>query len=286
MGVVAARRLDRRGARGGCLALARLQFLAVTERRAPLWLLYLRRLSRCMVRPHARCRRPRQAERGDDLPAHCGAAGDKAAGGGSALLSGRRPGRRRDRVRDTGQCLLCAGRANARSRHGRPARDGGSGRLACPDSYVRGADTKAVTGYLRRCLAGLEADPRVYTTSLAANDLETVRRRLGYGKIDLYGGSYGATLAQAYARRYPESVRTVVLDSGSLPHVRIFDVSPPVMQNTLSGPSSPAAPPRPRASARTLARGVSSVKCSAARRASPPPRIAKCCSRRTKSPGR
>ena len=102
---------------------------------------------------------------------------------------------------------------------------GGSGRLACPDSYVRGADPKAVTDYLRRCLARLDADPRLYTTSLAAHDLETVRRRLGYRKIDLYGGSYGATLAQAYVRRYPESVRTAVLDSGSLPDVRIYDLS-------------------------------------------------------------
>jgi pimeloyl-ACP methyl ester carboxylesterase len=102
---------------------------------------------------------------------------------------------------------------------------GGSGRLACPGSYVRGADAKAVTDYLRRCLAGLDADPRLYTTSMAAGDLEAVRRTLGYGKIDLYGGSYGATLAQEYVRRYPESVRSVVLDSGSLPNVRIYDVS-------------------------------------------------------------
>jgi pimeloyl-ACP methyl ester carboxylesterase len=102
---------------------------------------------------------------------------------------------------------------------------GGSSPLACPDRYVRGADTRAVTDYLRRCFARLDADPRLYTTSVAANDLETVRRTLGYGKIDLYGASYGATLAQAYVRRYPGSVRSVVLDSGSLPHVRIFDVS-------------------------------------------------------------
>ncbi len=102
---------------------------------------------------------------------------------------------------------------------------GGSSRLACPETYVRGADAKAVTDYLRRCLAGLETDPRLFTTSVAAHDLETVRRALGYGKIDVYGGSYGATLAQAYVRRYPKSVRSVVLDSGSLPDVRIFDVS-------------------------------------------------------------
>jgi pimeloyl-ACP methyl ester carboxylesterase len=102
---------------------------------------------------------------------------------------------------------------------------GGSGRLACPNGYVRRADVKAVTGYLRRCLAWLDADPRLYTTSAAADDLELVRRTLGYPKIDLFGSSYGATLAQAYARRYPESVRSVVFDGGSLPDVRIYDVS-------------------------------------------------------------
>src|SRR5215831_942481 len=89
---------------------------------------------------------------------------------------------------------------------------GGSGRLACPHRYVRRTDARAVTAYLRRCLAQLDADPRLYTTSVAARDLETVRRTLGYGKIDLYGGSYGATLAQAYLRQHPTSLRSVVLD--------------------------------------------------------------------------
>jgi pimeloyl-ACP methyl ester carboxylesterase len=102
---------------------------------------------------------------------------------------------------------------------------GGSRRLACPNGYVRRVDATAVTGYLRRCLAPLDADPRFYTTSVAADDLEVVRRTLGYDKIDLFGGSYGATLAQAYVRRYPASVRSVVLDGGSLPDVRIYDTS-------------------------------------------------------------
>jgi pimeloyl-ACP methyl ester carboxylesterase len=102
---------------------------------------------------------------------------------------------------------------------------GGSNRLACPNGYVRGADAGAVTAFLRQCLARLDANPRLYTTSVAADDLDVVRRALGYGKIDLYGGSYGATLAQAYVRRYPRSVRSIVLDSGSLPDVRIYDVA-------------------------------------------------------------
>jgi pimeloyl-ACP methyl ester carboxylesterase len=102
---------------------------------------------------------------------------------------------------------------------------GGSRRLACPSGYVRGTDATAVTRYLRRCLDRLDADPRLYTTSVAADDLEIVRRTLGYAKVDLFGGSYGATLAQAYVRRYPESVRSVILDGASLPNVRIYDVS-------------------------------------------------------------
>jgi len=102
---------------------------------------------------------------------------------------------------------------------------GGSGLLACPNVYVREKDAKAVTAYLRACLASHDADPRLYTTSVVAHDLETVRRTLGYGKIDLYGGSYGVTLAEAFVHRYPESVRSLVLDSGSLPNVRIYDAS-------------------------------------------------------------
>jgi pimeloyl-ACP methyl ester carboxylesterase len=102
---------------------------------------------------------------------------------------------------------------------------GGSNRLACPDGYVRGADATAVTAYLRRCLSRLGTEPRLYTTSTATADLEAVRRALGYGKIDLYGVSYGGTLAQAYVRRYPSSVRSVVLDSATLPDVRLYDVS-------------------------------------------------------------
>ena len=102
---------------------------------------------------------------------------------------------------------------------------GGSSRLACPDTPVAASDAAAVAAYVRGCFARLRRDPRLYTTSVAADDLEAVRRALGYGRIDLYGGSYGATLAEAYLRRYPGSVRSAVLDGGSLPGVRIYELS-------------------------------------------------------------
>jgi pimeloyl-ACP methyl ester carboxylesterase len=60
------------------------------------------------------------------------------------------------------------------------------------------------------------ADLSQYTTDASADDLNEVRQWLGYGKINLEGGSYGTRMAQAYWRKYPETVRTVVL-SGVLP---------------------------------------------------------------------
>lgn len=102
---------------------------------------------------------------------------------------------------------------------------GGSAALRCSAAKVRANDAAAVSAYLRGCFAQLQGEPQLDTTDVAAADLEAVRRKLGYGKVDVYGGSYGATLAQAFVARYPGSVRTVVLDSGSLPDVHIYDVS-------------------------------------------------------------
>ena len=62
------------------------------------------------------------------------------------------------------------------------------------------------------CLSGLERDPRFFTTSVAVRDLDAVRRGLGVDRWNIYGISYGSRVAQHYLRRYPEHVRTVVLD--------------------------------------------------------------------------
>jgi len=88
-----------------------------------------------------------------------------------------------------------------------------------------GSNALACRGGPSSCFARLGDRSRLYTTSVAADDLEAVRRALGYDRIDLYGVSYGATLAQIYADRYPASVRSMVLDGGSLLDVRIYDAS-------------------------------------------------------------
>ena len=62
------------------------------------------------------------------------------------------------------------------------------------------------------CADGLTHDPAFFTTSAAVRDLELMREALGYPALNIYGISYGTRVAQHYLKRYPERVRTVVLD--------------------------------------------------------------------------
>ena len=63
-----------------------------------------------------------------------------------------------------------------------------------------------------QCLSRLDADPRLYVTSIAVEDIDEVRSALGYDKVNLWGGSYGTRMALEYLRRHGDRVRTVVLD--------------------------------------------------------------------------
>ncbi|MEU4602836.1 alpha/beta fold hydrolase [Kribbella sp. NPDC023972] len=58
-------------------------------------------------------------------------------------------------------------------------------------------------------------DPQLFESmdsASQARDLEAIRKALGEAKVNFYGASYGGFLAQAYARLYPQHVRTIVLD--------------------------------------------------------------------------
>jgi pimeloyl-ACP methyl ester carboxylesterase len=92
---------------------------------------------------------------------------------------------------------------------------GESSRMDCPvdDDLLDGQySTELTIEYTKACLEQLPADPRFFTTSVAVTDVEAVREALGYPSVNLYGISYGTRVAQHFARRYPGSTRTVVLD--------------------------------------------------------------------------
>lgn len=73
----------------------------------------------------------------------------------------------------------------------------------------------------RRCLETLQADPSQYTTAIAMDDIDDVRRALGYDQINLWGGSYGTRAALVYLKRHESAVRSVVLDGVAPPDMRL-----------------------------------------------------------------
>lgn len=92
---------------------------------------------------------------------------------------------------------------------------GGSNSLDCDlddELFLTEPDLDQVDALLRECSATFDADLRHYTTLDAVADLEALRTRLGFERVNLVGGSYGTRVAQVYLREYPEAVRSVVLD--------------------------------------------------------------------------
>jgi pimeloyl-ACP methyl ester carboxylesterase len=93
---------------------------------------------------------------------------------------------------------------------------GGSNALDCEssDEDLYQSSNAEIVAETERCLKMLaaHADVRFYTTGLAVRDLDRVRAALGYARINLYGSSYGTVVAQQYVRRFPDRVRSVILD--------------------------------------------------------------------------
>nr|WP_240732645.1 MULTISPECIES: alpha/beta hydrolase [Dyella] len=99
---------------------------------------------------------------------------------------------------------------------------GGSNPLSCATANKDAGDTEEAGPFdadklsddAAKCLKEVEqrADPRYYTTTIAAEDLEDLRKALGSPTFDLVGVSYGTRMAQQYLAHYPDAVRSVILD--------------------------------------------------------------------------
>lgn len=63
------------------------------------------------------------------------------------------------------------------------------------------------------CLKNLTGDLSQYNSENGIRDFDAVREALGHQKINIYGGSYGTRAGLVYMRMFPESLRSVVLDS-------------------------------------------------------------------------
>jgi pimeloyl-ACP methyl ester carboxylesterase len=110
---------------------------------------------------------------------------------------------------------------------------GGSAPLICADaepaSLGEQADPDRQYRLTVQCKAELlklpyiksESDLGLFTTSIAVQDLDAVRRELGAERIDLVGGSYGTRVALEYQRQFPKAVRRSVLDGVAPPDMAL-----------------------------------------------------------------
>ena len=101
------------------------------------------------------------------------------------------------------------------------------------------SDDEAAEMYLnatRTCRDELAAvaDLSAYHSAASAADVEDLRRALGYAKVNLWGGSYGTRLALEVMRRFPQSVRSVVLDAVYPPEVDLYVQAPANFERALN----------------------------------------------------
>jgi pimeloyl-ACP methyl ester carboxylesterase len=112
---------------------------------------------------------------------------------------------------------------------------GGSNLLRCPPPPAARASRAQIRRGIQSCLASLrrKADMRFYTSAMAARDTAQVLSALGYGKVNLFGGSYGATAAQVFQLMFPAKVRTMTLLGGTLLNIPLFERFPQNSQHAL-----------------------------------------------------
>ncbi|WP_432941498.1 alpha/beta hydrolase [Kribbella sp. CA-253562] len=100
----------------------------------------------------------------------------------------------------------------------------GSRGIDCPElqTAVGGSDfLTPPPDAVDACARQLGADVNFYGTPDTVDDIELLRRSLGRDQLTLNGTSYGSFTAAQYGLKYPERVRSLVLDS-VVPH-RGFD---------------------------------------------------------------
>ncbi len=66
---------------------------------------------------------------------------------------------------------------------------------------------------LAACARTLGERFQSYRTQATADDIDAIRKALGYEDVQVYGDSYGTYLAQSYAFRHPDGLEALVLDS-------------------------------------------------------------------------
>jgi pimeloyl-ACP methyl ester carboxylesterase len=108
----------------------------------------------------------------------------------------------------------------------------GASATTCP-AFPDLSDPAALRSAVESSVDSLDGDPRFYTTSLFADDVDEVLAALDYRRANLVGISYGATAEQVFLARHPDRVRTMTLLSGTLLDVPVLERFPQSAQAAL-----------------------------------------------------
>jgi len=85
------------------------------------------------------------------------------------------------------------------------------------------SETIALQKQIQPCKDYILTDDRQFSTTTNAEDLEALRKHLGYKQLNLFGGSYGTRLGLKYMELYPKRVRSSILSGLFPPEVRMYD---------------------------------------------------------------
>ena len=81
---------------------------------------------------------------------------------------------------------------------------------------------------IRNCLSQIGPEIIHYSSSAIVEDLEIIRKTLGFKQFDLFGVSYGTYIAQLYALNYPNSIRSMIFDSPLPLDYNIYEPRDPI----------------------------------------------------------
>ncbi len=87
---------------------------------------------------------------------------------------------------------------------------GNSGFLECPQAD---GSATSLQQYVVTCAQELGLARDFYSSKDSAEDIESIRQALGVDRVTVFGVSYGTYVAQLYARLFPATTASLVLDS-------------------------------------------------------------------------
>jgi len=83
------------------------------------------------------------------------------------------------------------------------------------------------------CRAEFTIDVRHFTLENIIRDTDEIRELLGYQQLNLWGGSYGTKSISLYLKRYPERVRSIIVDGILPPDQSLFLSAPASAERAL-----------------------------------------------------